>query len=192
MGSSKSLRLLTTAHNFEEKEIPFIVLKPSVDTRDGTAIIKSRVGLERECVAIDSEDDIYEAVKQYNNILLTRFSKLEWVLVDECQFLTEKQVDQLAKIVDKLDINVMCFGLRTDFTSHCFTGSRRLFELADYIEEIKTRCSCGNKASINARFNENGEMVLFGNQLMIGGDDVYTPMCRKCWFEKVKQLSKSN
>ena len=192
MSSSKSLRLLTTAHNFEEKEIPFMVLKPSVDTRDGTSIIKSRIGLERECIAVDAEDDIYEAVKQYNNILISRFSKLEWILVDECQFLTEKQVDQLAMIVDKLDINVMCFGLRTDFTSHCFQGSKRLFELADYIEEIKTRCSCGRKASINARFNEHGEMVLFGEQLMIGGDDVYTPMCRKCWMEKVKQISQTN
>ena len=86
MSSSKSLRLLTTAHNFEEKEIPFMVLKPSVDTRDGTSIIKSRIGLERECIAVDAEDDIYEAVKQYNNILISRFSKLEWILVDEGNF----------------------------------------------------------------------------------------------------------
>lgn len=79
--------------------------------------------------------------------------------------------------------------MRTDFTSHCFPASRRLFELADYIEEIKTRCHCGKKASINARFNENGDMVLHGTQIMVGGNDIYKPMCRKCWFEKVKEMS---
>jgi len=188
-GSSKTLRLLTTAYNFEENGIPFMVLKPSIDTRDGEGIIKSRVGLERECISIDSEIDIYKAVENYNNVLMSTLNRLEWILVDECQFLTEEQVDQLAKIVDTLDINVMCFGLRTDFTSHCFPASRRLFELADYIEEVKSRCSCGNKTSINARFNENGEMILHGSQFMLGGNDLYKPMCRKCWFEKVKEIT---
>lgn len=180
---------MTTAYNFEEKGIPFMVLKPSIDTRDGEGIIKSRIGLERECISIDSEIDIYKAVENYNNILMSTLNKLEWILVDECQFLTEEQVDQLAKIVDVLDINVMCFGLRTDFTSHCFPASRRLFELADYIEEVKSRCSCGNKTSINARFNEKGEMILHGSQFMLGGNDLYKPMCRKCWFEKVKEIT---
>ena len=189
MGSSKTLRLLTTAYNFEENGIPFMVLKPSQDVRDGEGIIKSRVGIERECIMVDPNINIYKAVENYNNILLSTLSKLEWILVDECQFLTEEQVEQLAMIVDKLDINVMCFGLRTDFTSHCFPASRRLFELADYIEEVKSRCNCGNKASINARFNEKGEIVLHGSQFMIGGNDVYTPMCRKCWMEKVKQIN---
>lgn len=188
-GSSKTLRLLTTAYNFEENGIPFMVLKPSIDTRDGEGVIKSRVGLERECISIDSEIDIYKAVENYNNVLMSTLNKLEWILVDECQFLTEEQVDQLAKIVDTLNINVMCFGLRTDFTSHCFPASRRLFELADYIEEVKSRCSCGNKTSINARFNENGEMILHGSQFMLGGNDLYKPMCRKCWFEKVKEIT---
>lgn len=188
-GSSKTLRLLTTAYNFEEKGIPFMVLKPSADTRDGEDIIKSRIGLERECVSVDTNVDIYKAVENYNNILLSTLSKLEWILVDECQFLTEEQVDQLAKIVDNLDINVMCFGLRTDFTSHCFPASRRLFELADNIEEVKSRCSCGHKTSINARFNENGDIVLHGDQIMIGRNDLYQPMCRKCWFQKIKEIS---
>lgn len=165
-----------------------MVLKPSADNRDGENIIKSRVGIERECISVDSDLDIYQAVKKYNNILKSTLSKLEWILIDECQFLTEEQVDQLAKIVDVLDINVMCFGLRTDFTSHVFPASRRLFELADYIEEVKTRCYCGRKASINARFNENGEMVLQGDQVMIGGNDLYKPLCRKCWFEKIKEI----
>jgi thymidine kinase len=124
MGSAKSLRLLTTAYNFEENGIPFMVLKPSIDTRDGEGVIKSRVGIERECIVIDTNDNIYDAVEKYNNILISTFSKLEWILIDECQFLSEEQVDQLANIVDKLGINVMCFGLRTDFTSHCFPASR--------------------------------------------------------------------
>lgn len=110
-GSSKSLRLLTTAYNFEENGIPFMLLKPSIDTRDGDNVIKSRLGIERECISVDADVNIYKAVENYNNILTSTFSKLEWILVDECQFLTEEQVEQLAKIVDKLDINVMCFRI---------------------------------------------------------------------------------
>lgn len=190
MGSCKTLRLLTTAYNFEEKGIPFMVLKPSADTRDGSNIIKSRIGVERECIPINEDVDIYQAIKDYNNILKSTFSKLEYILIDECQFLTENQVNQLAKIVDKLEINVLCFGLRTDFTSHCFQGSKRLFELADTIEEVKSRCDCGNKTSINARFDSNGKLILEGNQIVIGGNDIYKPLCRKCWSQEVSKILK--
>ena len=188
MGSCKTLRLLTTAYNFEEKGTPFMVLKPSADTRDGSNIIKSRIGVERECIPINEDVDIYQAIKDYNNILKSTFSKLEYILIDECQFLTENQVNQLAKIVDKLEINVLCFGLRTDFTSHCFQGSKRLFELADTIEEVKSRCNCGNKTSINARFDSNGKLILEGNQIVIGGNDIYKPLCRKCWSQEVSKI----
>lgn len=188
MGSCKTLRLLTTAYNFEEKGIPFMVLKPSADTRDGSNIIKSRIGVERECIPINEDVDIYQAIKDYNNILKSTFSKLEYILIDECQFLTENQVNQLAKIVDKLEINVLCFGLRTDFTSHCFQGSKRLFELADTIEEVKSRCDCGNKTSINARFDSNGKLILEGDQIVIGGNDIYKPLCRKCWSQEVSKI----
>ena len=191
MGSSKTLRLLTTAYNFEEKGIKFMVLKPSIDTRDGESIIKSRVGLERECILVGKDVDLYDSVESYNNILNSEFQKLDWILIDECQFLTEKQIDELALIVDNLNIDVMCFGLRTDFRSKLFPASKRLFELADEIEEIKSRCECGRKTSINARFNKNGEIILDGNQIMIGGDDLYKPLCRKCWFEKVKEIKKN-
>lgn len=190
MGSSKTLRLLTTAYNFEENGIPFMVLKPSIDTRDGDNTIHSRIGLERTCVSITPDEDIYSAVECYNNVLMSTLSKLEWILVDECQFLSEEQVNQLAKIVDMLNINVMCFGLRTDFTSKLFPGSKRLFELADTIEEIKSRCSCGRKTSINARFNKDRRIMLDGSQIMIGGDDVYKPLCRKCWMELVNNVLK--
>ena len=190
MGSSKTLRLLTTAYNFEEKGIQFMVLKPSIDTRDGESIIKSRVGIERECIPVQKDVNLYDSVVEYNNILQTSFSKLDWILVDECQFLTEEQVDQLAMIVDNLNVEVMCFGLRTDFKSKLFPASKRLFELADEIEEVKSRCDCGKKTSINARFNSNGEMILDGNQILVGGDDLYKPLCRKCWFEKLRELKK--
>lgn len=186
MNSGKTLRLLTMAYNFEENNIPFITLKPSADTRDGKNIIKSRVGLKRDCVSVNSNVNIFDAVTEYNNILKAQLSKLEWILVDECQFLTEKQVEQLANIVDKLDIDVMCFGLRTDFQARLFPGSKRLMELADDIEELKARCKCGRKTIVNARFDENDEIVLDGSQVLVGGNELYTPLCRKCYNKAIK------
>ncbi len=194
MGSSKSARLLTTAYDFEEKGIQIMVLKPSLDTRDGEGIIRSRTGLERKCIMIDKEINLYKAIKAYKNVLASQLETLKWVIIDECQFLTEEQVDQLSDIVDFLDVNVMCFGLRTDFQSHLFPGSKRLFELADDIEEIKSTCECGErKTSINARFDENGEIVIEGSQVEIGGNDKYKAICRKCWKNKVRdKLLKGN
>jgi thymidine kinase len=187
MASAKSLRLLTTAYNFEEKGLSFMVLKPSCDTRDGEDVISSRVGLKRECITIQDDVNLYKAVEGYNNILKASFDKLEWILVDEAQFLTREQVNQLAEIVDEMGIEVMCYGLRTDFQSNLFQGSKRLMELADEIEEIKSRCSCGRKTSINARFDENGELILQGEQIVIGGNDKYKPLCRRCWT-KLKKM----
>jgi thymidine kinase len=188
MASSKSLRLLTTAYNFEENGIQIMVLKPSLDTRDGEGIIKSRAGLERKCIMVDEDVNLYKAIKAYKNVLASQFEELKWVLIDECQFLTEEQVDQLSDVVDFLDINVMCFGLRTDFQSHLFDGSRRLFEIADDIEEIKSSCACGEKkTSINARFDENGEIITEGRQVEIGGNDKYKAICRRCWKNKIRE-----
>ena len=110
----------------------------------------------------------------------------KWILCDESQFLTEAQVDQLAAIVDNQDIDIMCYGLRNDFTGHLFPGSKRLFELADNIEEMKLSCACGRKAIINARFDDDGEIITNGEQIKIGGNDMYKPMCRKCYFERMK------
>lgn len=190
MGSSKTLRLLTTAYNFEENDIPFICLKPSKDTREEGNIIKSRIGLERECLLIDDDVDIYEAIHEYTNIMEATCNKpLEWILIDECQFLTEEQVEQLTHIVDTLNVNVMCYGLRTDFQSRLFPASKRLFELADTIEEVKSRCKCGRKTSVNARFNAEGEMLIEGAQIQVG-DEEYRPLCRKCYMEKVREIKK--
>lgn len=195
MNSAKSMILLATAHNLEENDIQIMVLKPSLDTRDGEGVIHSRTGIdERKCVAINEEMDLYKIIKAYRNVLATQFESLKWVLVDECQFLTEKQVDQLSDVVDSLDINVMCYGLRTDFRSRAFPASRRLFEIADDIEEVKCACRCKEKkAIINARFDEEDNIVTEGSQVMIGGNDIYKPLCRKCWKNKIKdKIEKEN
>ena len=195
MASAKTLRLLTTAYNFEENGLDIMCLKPSADTRDGEGIIKSRVGLERPCVMVDPDVNLYKAIKDYRNVLAAQFHNLKWVLIDECQFLTEEQIDQLSDVVDFLGVNVMCFGLRTDFQSKLFPASKRLFELADEIEEIKSTCMCGEKkTSINARFDENGNIVTEGEQIMVGGNDIYRSICRKCWKNKIreKKLAENN
>lgn len=193
MGSAKTLRLLVTAHNLCSKNIQIMVLKPSVDTRDGDGVIKSRVGLERPCVMINPNVNLFKAIKAYKNVLATQFEELKWVMIDECQFLTEKQVDELSDAVDFLDVSVMCFGLRTDFQSKLFPGSKRLFELADDIEEIPSTCECGDKrASINARFDSNGRIITSGSQILIGGDDQYRPLCRKCWKEAIQATEHLN
>lgn len=187
MASAKTLRLLSTAYNFEEKNVQIMVLKPALDTRDGEGIIRSRAGLERKCVMIDKDMNLYKAIKAYKNVLAAQLETLKWVIIDECQFLTEDQVNQLSDVVDFLDVSVMCFGLRTDFKSQLFPGSKRLFELADDIEEIKSTCECGDrKTSINARFDENGEIVTEGSQVEIGGNDRYRAICRKCWKDKIR------
>lgn len=193
MGCSKSLRLLATAHDFDEKNIPVLVLKSSIDTRDGAAIIKSRAGLSRECGAIEPGMNIFKGINEYNHARIASLEKpLQWVLVDECQFLSEEQIDQLSDVVDYLDINVICYGLRTDFKSKLFPATKRLFELADTIEEIKTSCECGGKASINARFSSDGKIITEGSQILVGGDDLYRPICRKDWKELIRGNTKND
>ena len=188
MNGGKTLKLLGNAYNLEDNGIQIMVLKPSLDTRDGEGIIHSRAGIERKCIMIDDDVDLYKAIKAYKNVLASQFEALKWVFIDECQFLTEEQVEQLSDVVDFLNVEVMCFGLRTDFQSKLFPGSKRLFELADEIEEVKSSCPCGEKkASINARFDENGEIITEGSQVEIGGNDKYKAICRKCWKDKIKE-----
>lgn len=188
MSSGKSLQVLTTAHNFEQRNIHFLIFKSDIDIRDGADIIKSRIGngIERECIPVSSEMNIYDYVINYvkNN---KSEPELKWVLVDEAQFLSEEQVDQLSDIVDYLNIEVYCFGLRTDFKTHLFPGSRRLFEIADKIEELKSTCECGRKNLVNARFTKDGKLAIGGSQIEIGGDELYSAICRKCYKEKLKE-----
>ncbi|MDE7442551.1 MAG: thymidine kinase [Muribaculaceae bacterium] len=188
MGSAKTALLLTTAYNFEERGMTYACFKPVIDTRDNDSVIRSRIGIERECRWIYPDTDMYAMAKE---LLGQGQPPIAWFLIDEAQFLTSDQVDQLARIVDDFGSNVICYGLRTDFKSHLFEGSRRLFEIADTIDEIKSTCSCGRKTIINARIDSNGDFVEEGAQVEIGGDERYMAVCRKCWRNKrIEQSSR--
>ena len=179
MGSSKTAQALITKFNYEERNMKVWLIKPSIDKRDGEKIVRSRIGLAQECDTISAEDNIFE--------IFTARECVDVVIADECQFFTAAHVEQLRRIVDECDTPVMCFGLRADFLSHLFEGSRRLFELADSITEIKTVCSCGEKAIINARLDANMNVVTEGAQILLGGNDSYIAMCHKCWQRKIRE-----
>ena len=189
MNAGKSLHLLAKAHNFEERNIPFMLLKPNIDNRDGVNVIHSRALGSKECLSVDIKTNILKFVE--DEIINSR-KYYKWILVDESQFLTKEQVDQLSDVVDKLGINVICYGLRSDFRGELFEGSKRLFEIADSIEELKCSCECGNKALINARFDKNGNIIINGSQIEIGGNDKYISICRKCYKNKIKNLIVNN
>lgn len=156
----------------------YLCLKPIIDDREKDNIIKSRIGISRKCEWIRQETDIYEFIKHlFEETLVVK----DWILIDEAQFLSPEQVDQLSRVVDDYGSNVVCYGLRTDFQSKMFPGSQRLFEIADTIDEIKSTCSCGRKTIINARIDSRGNIVTDGNQVEIGGDDRYVALCRRCW-----------
>lgn len=186
MGGSKSLRLLALAHNLFENNIEFLLLKPSIDTRESDSVVRSRAGLERPCTLIDKDDNLFDIINEYKELLNKQGKELLYILIDECQFLTSKQVEELSQIADTLHITAYCYGLRTDFQSHLFEGSKRLFELADKVEFVKSMCACGNRAIMNARFVD-GEIVTDGDQVFIGGEESYTPLCRKCYMEKINE-----
>lgn len=182
MGSSKSAQALITQFNYEELGMRVWLIKPSIDDRDGAAIVKSRVGLFREADVIFPTDNV-----------LTRYEaagKCDVIIADEAQFLTPEQIDQLREIVDEADIPVLCFGLRTDFLTHLFPGSQRLMELADSITEIKNVCACGAKATVNARFDADGKILTEGSQVFLGGNDSYLAMCHRCWRKKIREQQK--
>lgn len=176
MGCSKTAQALITKFNYEERGMKVLLIKPAIDTRDGVDLVKSRIGLQSEAYAVDSQENLYDFYTK-------KHSDCNVVIVDECQFLTPEQVDQLGDIVIKLSVPVLCFGLATDFTTHLFPGSRRLFEIAESISEIKSVCKCGAKATVNARFDDNGHVVYKGEQVVLGGNGRYTAMCRKCWLK---------
>ena len=170
MGCSKTAQALITKFNYEERGMKVLLIKPSIDTRDGVDLVKSRIGLKAEAYAVDSNENLYDFYTK-------KHSDCNVVIVDECQFLTPEQVDQLGDIVIKLSVPVLCFGLATDFTTHLFPGSRRLFEIAESISEIKSVCKCGAKATVNARFDDNGHVVYKGEQVVLGEARVYGRFC---------------
>ena len=189
MGSAKTALLLTTAYNFEERGMEYLCMKPIIDNREGDNVIRSRIGIERRCLWIYPDTDLYELAKTtFEETLVVK----GWILIDEARFLSRRQVDQLARIVDDYGSNVVCYGLRTDFRTNLFEGSKRLFEIADTIDEIKSTCSCGRKTIVNARIDHKGRIVTDGNQVEIGGDDKYVALCRHCWHSRRLESADEN
>ncbi len=184
MGSSKTAQALITKYNYEENGLKVWLIKPSADVRDGVDVLRSRIGLEAKVEVILPETDVYSLFQR------TRAGNCDVIIVDECQFLTPEQIDQLRAIVNDYDIPVMCFGLRTDFLTKLFPGSLRLLEVADTIQEIKTICDCGNKATVNARIDANGHIVTEGAQVQLGGNDSYIAMCHRCWVRGIRENRK--
>ncbi len=182
MGSSKTATALITKYNYEERGMKVWLIKPAADQRDGVFTLKSRIGLTAEAESVSPEKDICELYKNRE--------RADVIIVDECQFMTTAQIDQLRWLVDREDLPVLCFGLRTDFRTQLFPGSRRLFELADSITEIKTICDCGRKATTNARISPEGYVLTEGDQVFLGGNDSYIAMCHKCYQDYISQHRK--
>ena len=186
MNSGKSTILMQVAHNYEERGMEVAVLKPGIDTK-AESRIQSRIGLEREVDhLIQKGENVYELFK-------TKEKKPNAIIIDEAQFLEPEQVDQLMEIVVKLNIPVICYGLRTDFKTQGFPGSTRLLEIAHTLEEMKTICRCGAKAMFNLRM-VNGEPIFEGEQVAIDGGDIvtYEAVCPKCYYKlKEKDVEKA-
>lgn len=170
MGSSKTANALMVKYNYEERNQKVLIAKPAIDTRNGTHTVYSRCGLESECVL-------------FHEITKEMLESIDCLIVDEAQFLTKKEVEFLVHVVDDMNIPVVCYGLRADFKGELFPGSQWLLAWADTIEEVKTICWCGKKAIWNARFDENGNVIRDGEQVVLGANEKYTSLCRKHWRE---------
>ncbi|MDP2875704.1 MAG: thymidine kinase [Holophaga sp.] len=178
MNAGKSTQLLQVRHNYHERHQRTLLLKPHLDNRDGENLIKPRIGgLEVKVDALVYPETDLQTLAEG---MLQKGEKIDCVLVDEAQFLSAEQVRELCGVADFLGIPVMCYGLRADFRGELFPGSAALMALADDIEELKTICWCGKKATINARIL-NGHVLTEGPQVMIGGNETYTSLCRKHW-----------
>lgn len=172
MGSSKTAQALMCRFNYMQKGFAVLLVKPTLDTRSQK--VKSRIGLEADCLNIGPDVNIFK---------LFESEKPDVIIVDECQFLTKKQVEDLKMLTQK--IPVLCYGLLTNFKTELFEGSKRLIELADSISEIKSVCKCGKKATVNARVI-NGKVVRDGPEVLIGADEIYEGMCYSCYIKNSK------
>ena len=181
MGSSKTAQALITKYNYEENDLNVWLIKPSADTRDGVTKLRSRIGLEADVEVIAPATDVYALFER------TQKGRCDVIIVDECQFMTQDQIDQLRSIVNDHNVPVMCFGLRTDFQTRLFPGSLRLMEVADTIQEIKTICDCGAKATVNARIDGQGHIVTQGALVFLGGNDAYIAMCHICYIRGIRE-----
>ena len=181
MGSSKTAQALITKYNYEENDLSVWLIKPSADVRDGVDTLRSRIGLEAQVDVVAPGVDLHMLFAE------NKQGACDVIIADECQFLTPEQIDQLRAIVNDFNVPVMCFGLRTDFQTKLFPGSLRLMEVADTIQEIKTICDCGAKATVNARIDCAGHIVTEGAQVMLGGNDAYIAMCHKCYVRGIRE-----
>lgn len=171
MGSSKTANALMVRYNYEERGQTALLVKPEVDQRDGAKFVASRMGLSHPCIYFTELRAMPEEnLRQY-----------ACIIVDEAQFLSRDEVGFLIEVVDDWGIPVICYGLRADFQGELFEGSRELLAAADVIEEVKTICWCGKKATYNARFDENGKVLREGEQVVLGANDRYIGLCRKHW-----------
>jgi thymidine kinase len=173
MNAGKSTYLLQVAHNYNENGKEVLLFTSALDGREGVGFIASRIGLKREAQTYDADSDFFELLDGVD---------VACVLIDEAQFLTHDQVKQLHRWAHQVNIPVMCFGIRSDFRGEPFPGSAALLVLADNLEEIKTVCRCGKKATMNIRTNEDGSRVLEGEQVLIGGNSTYRQVCAKCFY----------
>ena len=189
MASSKTANALMTRFNYKEKGNHVWLIKPDLDNRDDytdengvrVTVVKSRIGLSAVADVVTREEDIHTRF-----VALNEKQHIDVIICDECQFLTAAQVDQLKYVAEFCDTPVLCFGLRSDFLTQLFEGSKRLFEIADSITEIKSVCRCGKKAIVNARIAD-GRVVTAGEQIEIGGNDKYEGMCWGCWQNRIKE-----
>jgi thymidine kinase len=173
MNAGKSTYLLQVAHNYNENGMEVLLLTSALDGRDGFGVISSRIGLKREATTYTPDTDFADLLRDVD---------VACVLMDEAQFLTFEQVQQLHRWVHTRAIPVICFGIRSDFRGHAFPGSAALLTLADTLEEIRTICQCGKKATMNIRTDENGVRVREGDQLLIGGNTRYRQVCARCFY----------
>lgn len=185
MGSAKTANALITRYQYIQNGRSVWLLKPSMDTRDdkeGKTIIKSRIGLEAESTAIQGSDNIFNIYKAHWG-----YNKPDVIICDEAQFFAAAQIEQLRDIATFLDIDIFCFGLRTNFVTNSFTGSVRLFELADEFIKLDNICDCGQPALINARLGSTGKIITTGEDILIGGDETYKAMCWKCYRQRTRK-----
>lgn len=182
MNAGKSTVLLQSSYNYRERGMHTLLFVPAIDTRAGVGRIQSRIGLQADAMALQADENVFTHVKAAHAA-----QPVACVLVDEAQFLTRAQVEQLSDITDRLSIPVLCYGLRTDFQAQLFPGSAALLALADNLIELKTICHCGRKAIMNLRVGPDGRAVKEGAQVEIGGNDRYVSMCRLHYKEALSQ-----
>ncbi|MCX6934072.1 MAG: thymidine kinase [Verrucomicrobia bacterium] len=174
MNAGKSTVLLQSSYNYQERGMRTLVFVPAIDTRSGLGRVRSRIGLEASAEVLTPTDNLLNRVRHEHTI-----DPIACVLIDEAQFLTRAQVEQLSDVADVLEIPVLCYGLRTDFQGQLFPGSGALLALADDLVELKTICHCGRKATMNLRLAADGRAVREGAQIEIGGNERYVAMCRR-------------